>query len=61
MKLISNVYRHTEKSFHIKVTTCNSRIATTEQLETGEIVKFSRPKLEWMIKKNIFEFVKTDD
>lgn len=54
MKLIENTYKHNEKGFAVKVTTCNSRIATTQDIETGEIVKFNRGKLEWMIKKGIF-------
>lgn len=54
MKLILNTYKHTEDGFKIKVTTCGKKTATTENIETGEIVKFNRSKLEWMIKKGVF-------
>lgn len=54
MKLIANTYKHNEKGFQIEVTTCNKKVATTKNTETGEIVKFNRPKLEWMISKGIF-------
>ena len=54
MKLIENKYKHAEKGFSIKVTTCNKKIVTTENLTTGETVKFNRPKFEWMINKGIF-------
>jgi len=62
MKLILNTYKNVEHNFTVKVTTCNKRIATTENTETGEIVKFNRPKFEWMVTKGIFvEVVETDD
>ena len=54
MKLILNTYEHKEVGFKVKVTTCNKKIATTKNLDTGEIVKFNRSKLEWMIGKGIF-------
>jgi hypothetical protein len=54
MKLISNTYKHNEKGFKIEITTCNKKVATTKNIETGEITKFNRPKLEWMINKGIF-------
>ena len=60
MKLISNVYKHKEEGFEIEVTTCNARVATTKNTSTGEIVKFNRSKLEWMISKGIFEQVNED-
>ena len=55
MKIIQNTYQHVQAGFKIKVETCNKRIATTKNLETNEIVKFNRNKLEWMINKNIFK------
>lgn len=54
MKLIENTYKHNEKGFSVRVVTCNKRVATTQDVETGEIVKFNRGKLEWMIQKGIF-------
>ena len=54
MKLIENIYKHSEKGFTIKVTTCNKKTATTQNCETGEIATFNRAKFEWMIKKGIF-------
>jgi len=58
MKLIEKTYKHTEKDFTIKVVTCNKRIATTEDVTTGEIVRFNRSKFEWMINKGIFTEIK---
>lgn len=58
MKIIENTYRHTADGFALKVTTCNKKIATTQNIETGEIVKFNRAKLEWMINKKVFTLVK---
>ena len=57
MKLILNTYEHKEDKFKIRVTTCNKKIATTENLESGEVVKFNRGKLEWMISKGVFNLV----
>ncbi len=57
MKIINNIYKNVEKGFEVVVTTCNSKIATTKDLATGEIVKFNRSKLEWMINKGVFAFV----
>ena len=57
MKIILNTYKNEEKDFSIKVTTCNKRIATTKNLETGEIVKFNRSKLEWMINSGVFSLI----
>ena len=57
MKLIENTYKHKEAGFQVKVTTCNKKIATTENVETGEIVKFNRGKFEWMINKGVFSKV----
>lgn len=54
MKIILNKYKHTTEGFEIKVTTCNKRVATTKRLDTDEVIKFNRPKLEWMIKKGVF-------
>lgn len=54
MKIIGNVYKHKEQGFEVKVTTCNKKIATTKNLETGETVKFNRGKFEWMISKGVF-------
>jgi len=54
MKIIGNTYKHTEQGFEVKVTTCNKRIATTKNLETGEVVKFNRGKFEWMVGKGVF-------
>jgi hypothetical protein len=61
MKLINNTYKHNEQGFEITVTTCNKKLATTENVETGEIVKFNRSKLEWMINNGIFSFVREED
>jgi len=58
MKLINNVYRHKSEGFEVEVTTCNKKLATTKNIETGELVKFNRGKFEWMINKGVFEFVK---
>ena len=54
MKLILNTYKHKEKNFTVKVTTCNKRIVTTEDIATNEVVKFNRGKFEWMINKGVF-------
>jgi len=54
MKLIGNTYKHAENGFQLEVTTCNKKLATTKNLETGEIVKFNRGKFEWMINKGVF-------
>lgn len=61
MKLIENIYRNEEKGFTVKVTTCNKKIATTENCNTGEVVKFNRGKFEWMITKGIFTQVLGDE
>jgi len=55
MKIILNKYQHQEKEFVLEVTTCNKRVATTKNVETGEVVKFNRSKFEWMISKGIFK------
>jgi len=57
MNIIGKTYLHPEKKFRIKVTTCNRRIATTQDLETGEIVKFNRGKFEYMINRGVFSIV----
>jgi hypothetical protein len=57
MKLIENTYKHNEQGFQVKVTTCNKKLVTTENVETGEVVKFNRGKFEWMISKVIFSKV----
>ena len=57
MKLILETLEHAETGFKVKVITCNKKIATTKNLETGETVKFNRGKLEWMIEKGIFKMV----
>lgn len=54
MKLIENTYQHKDKELTIKVTTCNKKIVTAEDLETGETTKFNRGKFEWMVKKGVF-------
>ena len=54
MKLIENTYKHQEKGFTLKVTTCNKRLATCKDIETDEVTKFNRMKFEWMINKGIF-------
>jgi hypothetical protein len=54
MKIIGNTYKHTEKGFSVKVTTCNRRLATTANIETGEQIKFNRSKFEWMVSKGVF-------
>lgn len=54
MKLIQEKFKHATNGFVIEITTCNPRVATARNLETGETVKFNRPKLEWMIKKGVF-------
>jgi len=59
MQLIKNTYQHKEKGFKIQVTTCNKKLATTKNIETGEITKFNRGKFEWMINKGIFSQVNT--
>ena len=55
MKIIEKTYQHKAKGFKIKVTTCNKKIATTENIDTGEIIKFNRGKFEWMIQRGIFK------
>lgn len=60
MQLINNTYKHEKEGFKVQVTTCNKRVATTKNLETGETVKFNRPKLEWMIKKGVFVKVEAE-
>ena len=60
MKLIENTYRNKEKAFAVKVITCNKKLATTQDVETGEIVKFNRGKFEWMINKGVFILVEID-
>lgn len=57
MKLIENTYEHNKEGFKIKVVTCNSKIATTVNLQSGEKIRFNRPKFEWMIEKGIFRQV----
>lgn len=57
MKIIANTYKNTEHGFSVEVTTCNKKIATTKNLESGEIVKFNRSKFEWMVQKGIFSLV----
>lgn len=57
MKIILNTYKHVAKGFEIKVTTCNKRIATAKNLETGETTKFNRSKLEWMISNGVFSLI----
>ena len=57
MKIILNSYENVEHGFKVKVTTCNKKIATTENLETGEVVKFARHKFEWMVNKNVFKLI----
>jgi len=54
MNIIMKEFKHSEKGFTVKVVTCNKRIATTENIETGETIKFNRGKFEWMINKGIF-------
>jgi hypothetical protein len=54
MKLINNVYTHKEENFNIQITTCNKKLATDKNLETKEVTKFNRGKLEWMINKGVF-------
>jgi len=54
MKIILNTYKNVEHDFTVKVTTCNKRIVTTEDTETGKVVKFNRSKFEWMVTKGIF-------
>jgi hypothetical protein len=54
MKLIQQAFKHNEKGFIIDVTTCNSRVVTTHNRDTNEIIKFNRSKFEWMINKKIF-------
>jgi len=62
MQLILNTYKNVKHNFTVKVTTCNKRIATTENTETGEIVKFNRSKFEWMVTKGIFvEVIENDE
>ena len=60
MKLILNTYEHAANGFKMKVTTCNKRIVTTENLNNGDIVKFNRGKLEWMINKGVFKQIETN-
>ena len=57
MKIITNTYKHKDGEFSVKVTTCNKRTATTENLVTGETVTFNRAKFEYMIKKGVFTLV----
>ena len=57
MRIIGNTYLNKEKQFSVKVTTCNSRLATTENTATGEKVLFNRAKFEFMIKRGIFDAV----
>jgi len=61
MKLIKNTYQHKEDSFKIIVTTCNRKIVTTENLESGDIVKFNRGKFEFMINKGVFSIVEAQN
>ena len=60
MKLILNTYKHKDEGFEIKVTSCNKRLATTENTETGEVTKFNRAKLEYMITKGVFKLVEAE-
>lgn len=55
MKLIQKKFKHSENGFVVKVETCNSRIVTTKNENTGETIKFNRPKFEFMINKKVFE------
>lgn len=57
MQIIKNTYKHVEQGFEVIVTTCNKKIATTKNLETGDTQKFNRGKFEWMINKGIFVLV----
>ena len=57
MKLINQLLRHIKDGFTVYVKTCNRRVVTTENTETGEIVTFNRQKLEWMIKNKVFDQV----
>jgi len=52
-----DTYKHNEEGFEVKVTTCNKKIATTKNVETGEVVKFNRSKFEWMVNKGVFNQV----
>ncbi len=54
MKLIENTYKHQSGDFTVKVTTCNKKLVTTENIETGEVTKFNRGKFEFMINRKIF-------
>jgi len=54
MNICRKIYQNVNHGFSVEVTTCNKRVATTRNLETGEIVEFNRSKFEWMIKKGIF-------
>lgn len=54
MKLIDKRFKNAEHGFTIHITTCNSKLATAKNESTGEVVKFNRPKLEYMINKKIF-------
>ena len=54
MKVIGNTYEHKEKGFKVEVTTCNKKLVTTKNVETGEETKFNRGKFEWMVNKGVF-------
>ena len=60
MKIIGNTYKHSKDGFKVEVTTCNKKIATTTNIETGETVKFNRSKFEWMIQKGVFTLVESN-
>lgn len=57
MKVIGNTYKHKEEGFKLEVTTCNKKLVTTKNVESGETTKFNRGKFEWMVSKGVFELV----
>ena len=55
MKLTQHTYTHTEKGFNVRVIGAGKKLVTTEDVETGEEVKFNRRKFEWMITAGVFK------
>ena len=54
MKLTEHTYTHAEKKFNLRVEGAGKKVVTTVNVESNEVVKFNRPKFEWMISKGIF-------
>lgn len=54
MKLAQHTYKHSEKEYNLEVTGAGKRLVTTQDVATGEIVKFNRGTFEWMINMGVF-------